>query len=86
MNPADLYTALMGGRYGPDQRDPPFVAGHDGIGVVLKVTITVSLAASQLLVLCRRAMRLLVVAFPVHVFGGQSFVLRFKVLNHPQAV
>ena len=40
MNAADLYTALMGGRYGPDQRDPPFVAGHDGIGVVLKVTIT----------------------------------------------
>ena len=27
----------MGGRYGPDQRDPPFAAGHDGIGVVLKV-------------------------------------------------
>jgi len=38
VNPADLYTTLMGGRYGPDQRDPPFVAGHDGIGVVLKVT------------------------------------------------
>ena len=37
MNPADLYTALMGGRYGPDQREPPFVAGHDGIGVVVKV-------------------------------------------------
>ena len=39
MNAADLYTALMGGRYGPDQREPPFVAGHDGIGVVLKVYI-----------------------------------------------
>ena len=40
MHPADLYTALMGGRYGPDQRDPPYVAGHDGIGVVMKVSTT----------------------------------------------
>ena len=43
VNPADLYTALMGGRYGPDQRDPPFAAGHDGIGVVVKVTAAIPL-------------------------------------------
>ncbi len=47
VNPADLYTALMGGRYGPDQRDPPFAAGHDGIGVVLKVRVMLPLQADR---------------------------------------
>lgn len=37
INPADVYTASMGGNYGPDHRKAPYVAGHDGIGVVMKV-------------------------------------------------
>jgi hypothetical protein len=39
-----VYTTLMGGRYGPDHREPPFVAGHDGIGVIVKVFHTLSVA------------------------------------------
>jgi hypothetical protein len=37
ISPADTYTATTGGALGPDIREPPYVAGHDGIGVVQKV-------------------------------------------------
>ena len=37
INPADTYSARLGGIYGPDAATPPFVAGHDGVGVVAKV-------------------------------------------------
>ncbi len=37
INLADLHTARTGGVYGDDQSAVPFVAGHDGVGVVTKV-------------------------------------------------
>ena len=37
INPADLYTARTGGIYGDKQSTVPFVAGHDGVGVVTEV-------------------------------------------------
>ncbi|PRW34018.1 trans-2-enoyl- reductase [Chlorella sorokiniana] len=38
INPADLYTIQTGGMYGPsDAVQTPFVAGHDGVAVVVKV-------------------------------------------------
>lgn len=37
INPADLDTIQTGGVFGQDQAKLPFVAGHDGIGVVAKV-------------------------------------------------
>lgn len=37
INPADVYTATTGGQYGPDRRDAPYAAGHDGVGVIMKV-------------------------------------------------
>jgi trans-2-enoyl-CoA reductase len=37
INPADIYTIRTGGMYGTDQVAPPFVAGHDGLAVVVKV-------------------------------------------------
>ena len=37
INPADIYTVQTGGMYGTDHVAPPFVAGHDGVGVVVKV-------------------------------------------------
>lgn len=37
INPADLYTIQTGGLYGTEPpAQPPFVPGHDGIGVVVK--------------------------------------------------
>lgn len=38
INPADLYTCMTGGWYGNETIKAPFIAGHDGIGVVMKVT------------------------------------------------
>ncbi|PSC70227.1 trans-2-enoyl-reductase [Micractinium conductrix] len=37
VNPADLYTVQTGGTYGESRLEPPFVAGHDGVAVVVKV-------------------------------------------------
>ena len=38
INPADLYTIQTGGLYGTEPSvPPPFVPGHDGLGVVVKV-------------------------------------------------
>lgn len=38
INPADLYTIQTGGVYGPEApATAPFVPGHDGVGVVVKV-------------------------------------------------
>ncbi|GAB4823140.1 hypothetical protein N2152v2_010186 [Parachlorella kessleri] len=37
INPADLYTVQTGGVYGQDAVEAPFIAGHDGVGVVVKV-------------------------------------------------
>lgn len=37
INPADLYTVSTGGLYGSEAVAPPFVAGHDGVAVVVKV-------------------------------------------------
>ncbi len=37
INPADLYTIQTGGLYGSEPAaEPPFVPGHDGVGVVVK--------------------------------------------------
>lgn len=38
MNPADIYTITTGGTYGDDQAQPPFLCGHDGIGIVSKAS------------------------------------------------
>ena len=38
INPADVYTARTGGVYGDQQSSLPFVAGHDGVGIVTKVS------------------------------------------------
>ena len=37
ISPADTYTAATGGALGADVMEPPYVAGHDGVGVVQKV-------------------------------------------------
>ncbi|KAK3283969.1 hypothetical protein CYMTET_8359 [Cymbomonas tetramitiformis] len=37
INPGDLYAVQMGGAGSPDACKPPFVAGNDGMGVVVKV-------------------------------------------------
>lgn len=37
INPADLYTVTTGGTYGQESVKPPFVPGHDAVGVVVKV-------------------------------------------------
>jgi NADPH:quinone reductase-like Zn-dependent oxidoreductase len=37
INPADIYSARLGGVYGPESVAPPFVCGHDGVAVVTKV-------------------------------------------------
>lgn len=37
INPADLYAIHTGGSYGADSITPPFVAGMDGIGIIMKV-------------------------------------------------
>ncbi|KAK9848934.1 hypothetical protein WJX84_002235 [Apatococcus fuscideae] len=37
VNPADLHTIQTGGSYAGTRRQPPFVIGHDGIGVVMQV-------------------------------------------------
>ncbi|KAK9829388.1 hypothetical protein WJX72_005534 [[Myrmecia] bisecta] len=37
INPADVYTAQMGGTYGFEQVAAPFAAGSSGVGVVVKV-------------------------------------------------
>ncbi|KAK2078239.1 hypothetical protein QBZ16_004108 [Prototheca wickerhamii] len=36
INPADLYTVATGGTYGQESVKPPFVPGHDAVGVVVK--------------------------------------------------
>lgn len=46
INPADTYTARTGGLYGDSQSALPFIAGHDGVGVVTKVTVKTSGKAS----------------------------------------
>lgn len=37
INPADLYTVATGGSYGTESVPPPFVPGHDAVGVIVKV-------------------------------------------------
>ena len=37
VSPADLHTIQTGGSYGGSRRQPPFVIGHDGVGVVMQV-------------------------------------------------
>jgi Alcohol dehydrogenase GroES-like domain len=37
INPADLYTVATGGSYAGNHLSLPFIAGHDGVGVVIKV-------------------------------------------------
>lgn len=34
ISPADLYSARLGGVYGSEAVPPPFIGGHDGVGVV----------------------------------------------------
>ena len=45
ISPADIYTAATGGALGTDVQEPPYVAGHDGIGVVQKVLLRMILAS-----------------------------------------
>jgi NADPH:quinone reductase-like Zn-dependent oxidoreductase len=40
VTPADVYTMRLGGLYDDQSKEPPFVAGHEGVGVVLKVRNT----------------------------------------------
>jgi NADPH:quinone reductase-like Zn-dependent oxidoreductase len=40
MTPADLYTMRLGGLYDDQGREPPFVAGHEGVAVVVKVRVS----------------------------------------------
>lgn len=37
ISPADTYTMLMGGVYNDVTQSMPYIGGHDGIGVVMKV-------------------------------------------------
>jgi trans-2-enoyl-CoA reductase len=37
ISPADTYSARLGGVYGSDSVEPPFVCGHDGVAEVAKV-------------------------------------------------
>ena len=37
VSPADLHTIQTGGSYGSSRVQPPFVIGHDGVGVVMQV-------------------------------------------------
>ncbi len=37
VSPADAYSVRMGGVYGEEVARPPFMAGHDGVGIVRKV-------------------------------------------------
>jgi len=37
VTPADVYTMRLGGLYDDQSKEPPFVAGHEGVGVVVKV-------------------------------------------------
>lgn len=37
VTPADVYTMRLGGLYDDQSREPPFVAGHEGVAVVAKV-------------------------------------------------
>ena len=41
INPSDIHAMQTGGTYGEDTIATPFVAGMDGVGVVMKVTSTV---------------------------------------------
>jgi NADPH:quinone reductase-like Zn-dependent oxidoreductase len=38
VNPADTYSARLGGVYGDASVEAPFIMGHDGVGVVAKVS------------------------------------------------
>jgi hypothetical protein len=38
VTPADIYTVRLGGMYDEDSKEPPFVAGHDAVAVVAKVS------------------------------------------------
>lgn len=44
INPADLYSARLGGVYGADSVEPPYVAGHDGVGLVVRVRVYTALS------------------------------------------
>lgn len=37
VTPADVYTMRLGGLYDEQSKEPPFVAGHEAVAVVLKV-------------------------------------------------
>jgi hypothetical protein len=39
LTPADVYTMRLGGLYDEQSKEPPFVAGHEGVAVVLKVRV-----------------------------------------------
>lgn len=41
VNPADTYTIKLGGVYGDQQTAPPFICGHDCVGIVTKVSLLV---------------------------------------------
>lgn len=38
LGPGDMYTARLGGIYGEEAKEAPLVMGHDGVGVVTKVS------------------------------------------------
>lgn len=43
VSPADVHTIQTGGSYGGSRRQPPFVIGHDGVGVVMQVRSSCSI-------------------------------------------
>jgi NADPH:quinone reductase-like Zn-dependent oxidoreductase len=47
VTPADIYTVRLGGVYDEESREPPFVAGHDAVAVVAKVSSLLRGSGSQ---------------------------------------
>lgn len=45
VTPADVYSMRLGGVYDDQSKEPPFVAGHEGVAVVAKVTVCVGVCA-----------------------------------------
>lgn len=40
ISPGDTYSARLGGIYGSDSMEPPFVMGHEGVFVVAMVGLS----------------------------------------------
>jgi trans-2-enoyl-CoA reductase len=47
ISPADIYTARLGGEFGDEAVVTPYTAGHDGVGLVQKVSLPIPFRASR---------------------------------------